>query len=99
MQRGVDLYNPQWFTVPVGNLGKIYAHGTAWGIGARSPEDFPFGVAVVDTTTGAVVTCGEDPITATTANDRCPWSSTSRRPTPIVTRTNIPVATANCTCR
>jgi archaellum component FlaF (FlaF/FlaG flagellin family) len=64
---GVELYNPQWFTVPVANLGKIYVHGTAWGVGARSPEDFPFGVAVVDTTTGAVLTCGEDPISATTA--------------------------------
>jgi hypothetical protein len=64
---GVDLYNPQWFTLPVANLGKIYAHGTAWGIVGPGPEDFPFGVAVVDTTTGTVVTCGENPVTATAA--------------------------------
>jgi archaellum component FlaF (FlaF/FlaG flagellin family) len=36
-------------------------------VGARSPEDFGFGVAVVDTTTGAVLTCGDAPISATAA--------------------------------
>jgi len=62
---GVALYNPQWFTLPVANLGKIYARGTAWGIAGPGPEDYRFGVAVVDTSTGAVLTCSENAVSAT----------------------------------
>ena len=64
---GVDLYNPQWFTLPVANLGKIYAHGTAWGFTVGGTQDYRFGVAVVDTMTGAVLTCSDNPVSATTA--------------------------------
>jgi hypothetical protein len=64
---GVDLYNPQWFTLPAANLGKIYAHGTAWGFTVGGTQDYRFGVAVVDTATGAVLTCSDNPVSATTA--------------------------------
>ena len=64
---GVVLYNPQWFTLPAGNLGKVYATKNGWAYNVGGYDDKQVGVAFVNTSTGAVVSCGAAAVNVTTA--------------------------------
>ena len=64
---GVVLYNPQWFTLPAGNLGKVYATKNGWAYNVGGYDDKQVGVAFVNTSTGAVVSCGAAAVNVKTA--------------------------------
>src|SRR3954452_13874452 len=57
---GQPIARQQWYVLPAGDLGTLDVRAVAryWLGGSRTAEALPTGVAVVDYTTGAVISCG-----------------------------------------
>ncbi len=69
---GKALTAQEWFTLPAGDLGLIYARAQGLGyLGRGAAEEFPgMRVALVDYKSGAILSCTGGPLTVTTAHPR-----------------------------
>ncbi len=67
---GYPLTEPQWYTLPAGDVGLVYVRGQALYLygAARNPERLTSNLAVVDYASGEVLACNGGPVNVTAAH-------------------------------
>lgn len=67
---GAALGDPQWYTLPTGDIGSVFVRGQGlyWYAAARAANLFPSSLAIVDYESGEVLRCDGEPVDVTTAH-------------------------------